>query len=213
MSSVSASKIVRLLTDFEEKSKSGEWPLSTSVHCYHCCHRFSTPPLGLPVKYSPTTGQFMVIGCFCSLECACAYNLYSTRDSVDECLNRNSLVNMLSARLGLGNFVKPAPDRLALSIFGGHMSITDFREYSQSSGGDKRLVVNSPPMQSVTQQVEEVCDSDLLSEYRYVPLDNDRISRYQEKIRLTRTKPLVNFKNTLDHSMKLKYGGGATATA
>ena len=60
-------------------------------------------------------------------------------------------------------------------------------------------------MLTMTQQVEEVHDTDMRSEYRYIPLDSERINRYQEKIRLKRNKPLVNFKNTLDHTMKLKY--------
>jgi hypothetical protein len=208
-------KVVRLLAEFEEKSKNGDWPLSTSVHCYWCCHRFTSPPLGLPIKYSISTGRFQVVGCFCSLECACAYNFATTRDSVDECLNRYSLINTLSLQLGLGRVVKPAPDRLALSIFGGHMSIGEFRSYVCTTRGQQQVIVNCPPMHSVTQQVEEVCESDLCSEYRYVPLDSERVSRYQEKIRLSRTKPLINFKNTLDHSMKLKYGqqpeGGTAA--
>ncbi len=172
------------------------------MHCYWCCHRFDTPPLGLPIKY--VGGQFHVVGCFCSLECAAAYNFSTARDSVDECLNRYSLVNALSSRLGLGcgsRVVRPAPDRLALAIFGGHLGIDEFRAH----GSQRQVVVNCPPMQSVTQQVEEVNDSDMCSEYRYIPLDSERVSRYQEKIRLMRTKPLVNFKNTLDHTMNLKY--------
>jgi hypothetical protein len=60
-------------------------------------------------------------------------------------------------------------------------------------------------MQSITQQVEEISNTDLCSEYRYIPLDRDRVSRYQEKLRLSRSKPLVNVKNTLDHTMNLKY--------
>ena len=199
---VTGAKVVRLLAEFEEKGKGGEWPLSTSVHCYWCCHRFDTPPLGLPVKF--VSGRFQVIGCFCSLECASAYNFSNTRDSVDECMNRYSLLNALSARLGHDRIVKPAPDRLALSIFGGHMTIEDFRGFVLATGGTRQVIVNCPPMQSVTQQVEEVAEADLSSEYRYVPLDSERVSRYQEKVRLQRTKPLVNFRNTLDHSMKLR---------
>lgn len=225
-----ASNVVRLLAEFGEKSKNNEWPMSTSVHCYWCCHQFDTMPFGLPLKYSG--GQFHVVGCFCSLECACAYNFSSNRDSVDECLNRYSLVNALSAAMGLARVVRPAPDRLSLAIFGGHLDIEQFRAFGSSdplmlsqanasagarSTAAKQLIVNSPPMQSLTQQVEEVNSSDLSSEYRYIPLDSDRVSRYQEKIRLMRTKPLINFKNTLDHTMKLKYtekcsgGGGAVA--
>jgi hypothetical protein len=192
-------KVIRLLTEFEEKSKNGEWPSSTSVHCYWCCHRFNNAPFGLPVKYA--NEQFHVVGCFCSLECACAYN-FASKESIDECLNRYSLINMLAFKVGLGRSIRPAPDRLALSVFGGHLPIERFRAFS---GTARQIIVNSPPMLTVTQQVEEVHENDLRSEYKYIPLDNERVSRYQEKIRLKRTKPLVNFKNTLDHTMKLKY--------
>lgn len=218
MRGVSAAKVVRLLAEFEEKSKNGDWPLSTSVHCYWCCHRFDTPPLGLPIKY--VGDRFHVVGCFCSLECAAAYNFSAARESVDECLNRYSLINALSARLGHAHgtrVVRPAPDRLALAIFGGHMGIDDFRSHGSPELGaahgapQRQVVVNCPPMQSITQQVEEVSDTDLSSEYRYIPIDSERVSRYQEKVRLMRTKPLVNFKNTLDHSMKLKYSSPAPA--
>jgi hypothetical protein len=192
-------KVIRLLTEFEEKSKSGEWPSNTSVHCYWCCHRFNNAPFGLPVRYAGD--QFHVVGCFCSLECACAHN-FASKESIDECLNRYSLINMLAHRLGLGRSVRPAPNRLSLSMFGGHLTIDEFRAFT---GTGRQVIVNSPPMMTVTQQVEEVHESDMRSEYKYIPLDNERVSRYQEKIRLKRTKPLVNFKNTLDHTMKLKY--------
>lgn len=193
-------RLVKLLTEFEEKSKTGEWPLSTSVHCYWCCHKFGNTPFGMPVKYAHE--RFHVIGCFCSLECTAAYN-FATRDSLDECLHRYSLINSLAYRMGvgLGRVVRPAPSRLALSIFGGHMGIDEFRMFTLSA---RHVIVNSPPMIAVTQQVEEVNDTDLRSEYKYVPLDQERVVRFQEKIRLKRSKPVVNFKNTLDHAMRVK---------
>lgn len=206
-------KVVRLLAEFEEKGKTGEWPLSTSVHCYWCSHQFKTPPVGLPIRYINQTGKFQTIGCFCSLQCACAYNFDSTRDSDEECMARYSLLNALSNKLGCGRIIKPAPSRLALSMFGGHMSIDDFRSYGAGRTGttniggpvQRQIIINCPPMQSVTQQVEDISESDMTSEYRYVPLDNDRVQRYQEKVRLQRTKPLSDMKNTLDRTMKLKY--------
>jgi hypothetical protein len=192
---------VRLLTDFEQKGKSGEWPMSTLVHCYWCCQRFDNQPVGMPIKYSD--GKFQVVGCYCSLDCACAQN-FANNEGLDECLSRYSLINALSERLGMERTVRPAPDRLALAIFGGHMSIDEFRAYNATTR-DRHIVVSCPPMLSVTQQVEEINNNDLCSEYKYIPLDRNRVSRYQEKIRLTRNKPLMNVRNTLDHTMKLSF--------
>ena len=85
------------------------------------------------------------------------------------------------------------------------MSIEDFRLFTTGSNERRKLIINSPPMHSVAQHIEEVKDHDMSSDYKYIPIDTERVTRYQERIRLTRTKPLTNYKNTLDHSMNLKY--------
>lgn len=231
-------RIVKLLVEFDEKCKHNEWPVSTLIHCYWCCHRFSTPPFGMPMQCR--NGRFYVTGCYCSLECAAAH-VFASRDSVDECLSRYALINALSNVLGMGQRVRPAPDRVTLAMFGGPLTIDEFRASSQSDaaasasgggsgGGDfdvgesaddrirRRFLVNTPPMVTLTQQVEELHDTDVMSEYRYIPLDNERVSRFQEKVRLRRTKPLMNIKDTLDHTMKLRITPGrstnpAAATA
>ena len=194
-------KAIRLLMDFDEKCKNGEWPASTSVHCYWCCHRFKNVPIGIPLTYNEDICKFMVYGCFCSCECAAAYNLDS-KESSDEVMTRHGFLNMLARELGHQHLVRPAPSRLVLNMFGGPMSIEEFRERCHTS---RLILVNFPPMMTVTQQVEEVNQRELRSEYRYIPIDSDRVDKYKEKIKLKRTKPLVNFKNTLDHTMNLKF--------
>ena len=193
------SRVVRLLMDFEEKSKIGEWPSNTSVCCHWCCHKFNTVPVGLPVKY--VHERFQVVGCFCSLECAAAWN-FASKESSDEIHERYALINLLSSYAGYGKVIRPSPDRSALAMFGGHMSIDDFRRFSTSN---KAMMCSCTPMMSLAQQVEEISDSELRSEYKFIPLDKDRVNKYQEKIRLRRTKPLINYKNTLDCTMNLRY--------
>jgi len=199
----SISGVVRLLADFGEKSRNSEWPMSTNVYCHWCCHPFQGVPIGLPIKMTMNEQQYCVTGCYCSLECACAYN-FASRESVDERLSRYSLLNGLAVRIGCiaQTPIRPAPDRLTLNIFGGHLSIDEFRLYASSS--DRYIITNTSPMISVTQQFEELNEQDTHSEYRYVPLDSERVCRFQEKIKLKRNKPLLNTKNTLDQSMKLK---------
>jgi hypothetical protein len=86
-------------------------------------------------------------------------------------------------------------------MFGGHMDIETFRKYFDSK---KILNINFPPMMTMTQQIEEINECDINSEYRFIPLDNDRINKYKEKLTLKRNKPLTNYKHTLDHMMNLK---------
>jgi hypothetical protein len=92
-------------------------------------------------------------------------------------------------------------------MFGGHLSIEDFREFCRTS---KIININFPPMLSLTQQIEEINESDLNKEYKYIPLDTERINKYKDKIKLKRSKPLTTYENTLDHAMNLKFEGGST---
>ena len=193
-------KVIELLKDFEEKNKNDEWPQSTSIHCYWCCHKFDGAPFGIPLKY--VNGKFHVYGCFCSLECASAYN-FDSKDSHDEIWERNNLLNFIAQKIEYGRRIKPAPTRLSLYMFGGHLSIKDFRDYCNTS---KLININFPPMMTLTQQIEEINESDISNEFKYIPVDTDRINKYKEKIYLKRSKPINALENTLDHAMNLKFG-------
>jgi hypothetical protein len=192
-------KVVDVLKDFEQKNKNNEWPSNTSISCYWCCHKFDNAPFGIPVSYN--TGNFEVFGCFCSLECAAAYN-FKSNESLDEVWERYNLINLLCRRLNIGRIVKPAPDKMTLKMFGGFMDIDAFRKYSKTN---KVVNINFPPMTSLTQQIEEINEYELNSELKYIPLDSERINRCKEKMIFKRSKPLINEKTTLESTMNLKY--------
>ncbi len=192
-------RVVSILKDFEEKNKHNEWPLNTSISCYWCCHRFDNAPIGIPVNYIKDT--FEVFGCFCSTECAAAYN-FNENLNQDEMWERHQLLNLLSRKMKLGNIVKSAPSRLSLKIFGGHMDIDAFRAFSK---GTKFINVNFPPMTSITQQLEEINDFEVCNDFKYIPVDNDRINKYKERIVFRRNKPLIDTKKSLESTMNLKY--------
>lgn len=192
------SKVVNILQDFEEKNKNNEWPLNTSISCYWCCHRFENAPVGIPINY--IRDKFDVFGCFCSLDCAAAYN-FSENTNQDEMWERYHLINLLSRKMKLGNLVKAAPSRLSLKIFGGHMEIDAFRGFSKVS---KFINVNFPPMASITQQLEEINDFEIGNDFKYIPVDNERINKYKEKIVFKRSKPLIDTNKSLESTMNLK---------
>lgn len=193
-------KIIELLKDFEEKNKNDEWPQTTCINCYWCCHKFETPPFGIPLKY--VNKKFQVFGCFCSLECASAFN-FDSKESKDEIWERYNLINLIARSIGYKNTVKASPTRLALIMFGGYLDIDSFRNFCKTS---KLININFPPMMTLTQQIEEINDSDINSENKYIPVDTDRILKYKEKLTLKRSKPINTLENTLDHSMNLKFG-------
>jgi hypothetical protein len=192
-------RVLELLKDFEEKNKNNEWPSNTSIACYWCCHKFNNSPFGIPLNYK--NDKFDVFGCFCSLECATAYN-FKNNDNVDEMWERYNLINLMCRKMNYGNYVKPAPAILSLKMFGGYLEIDKFREYFKT---DKVINVNFPPMTSITQQLEEINENDLNNEYKFIPIDNDRINKYKEKIFFKRSKPLINNTNSLENTMKLTY--------
>lgn len=223
-------RVVSILKDFEEKNKLNEWPATTQVACYWCCNKFENSPLGIPVR--KVHNKYHVYGCFCSLPCAVAYN-FSSHESMDDIYERYSLLNMLSYDLEKNSsldktpdepsgtaethetpktFIKSikklrsAPSRLALTMFGGHMTIEEFRSFGESK---KFIHVNFPPMMTMTLQVEEINDSDIHMEHKYVPIDVDRVNKYKEKVMLRRTKPLLSGqKNTLDSTMNIRCDKG-----
>ena len=199
-SSGSTTRVLELLKDFEEKNKNNEWPMNTSIACYWCCHQFNTPPFGLPIEFDVISKKFRVFGCFCSLECAAAHN-FKSNSSQDETWERYNLINLLSRKIGHKNIVKPAPDRMSLKMFGGFMDIAHFRSYCETQ---KIININFPPMTSITQQVEEVNEYEMNSELRYIPIDNERINRYKEKMVFKRPKPNGQEKSILEQSMNLK---------
>jgi len=107
--------------------------------------------------------------------------------------------------MGHSGVVRQAPDRLCLTMFGGYMDIRAFRAYCKSY--NRLTLVNFPPMQTMTQHVEEINEGDVRCMHpSYIPLDHNRANRAQSKIVLKRTKPLVNSKNTLDRAMNLGAG-------
>lgn len=98
-----------------------------TLHCYHCCHSIDTNDLGLPVSF--VNGTFNTVGHFCSWECMKAYVVYSRDDTK---FNKFSLITMMRQHMNLFTPVKEAPPREMLDIFGGNMSIDEFRNQNES---------------------------------------------------------------------------------
>lgn len=190
-------KVVKLLDDFKEKNKNNEWPLNTNICCYWCCHTFENAPIGIPIKYNASTDEFQLYGCFCSFECASAYN-FKDQNNVDELWERNSLLNFMYKKINKkeNNIIKPAPDRLTLKMFGGQFSIEEFRKYTN---GDKVINIIFPPMTSMTQQIEELNDHEV-DENKYIPFDKDDKSNI---LIYKRDKPLIDSKNSIETLLKV----------
>ena len=54
---------------------------------------------------------------------------------------------MIARRFGITNIIRPAPSKYLLKMFGGNLSIDEFREAHLNN--DKTYILNIPPMISV----------------------------------------------------------------
>lgn len=118
-------------------------PKNTNIHCFWCTHKFEGMPCVLPISHEAS--KFKVIGCFCSPECASAYNF---KNFPNNCWENNSLLNLLY-KITYKNVnvkIKPAPNRELLNIFGGRMTINQFRS---SLNYNKTHILAYPPLNCI----------------------------------------------------------------
>jgi len=102
-----------------------KWKEKTDLWCWWCSHSFTNSPFGLPIKY--VNNQYNVQGCFCSLNCAKAYNIKENNYRTTEI---NSLIEDFRRELfGLNSYpVITAPPRQSLKVYGGFLTIEEFRK-------------------------------------------------------------------------------------
>ena len=185
---------VKIMQHVEQKSL-------TNVACFWCCHKFENEYLGRPIKYR--NGVFEVIGCFCSFECMCAYNFYSNENNnnVWEVYN---LINIMANSLNYDKYIYPAPPRKCLSLFGGYMSIDEFRKFRNSK---KIININRTPLVVLVDQIEEVNDffhSKSNNKESLFNFDKERITKLEKKIILESKQHIQeNYSNTLDAKMNI----------
>jgi hypothetical protein len=187
---------------YNEYNKRKEWPKKSNINCFWCCHNFTCTPAALPVKMKGDV--FHVFGNFCSKECAAAYN-FSSGENDQIVYERYTLLNYMYSLIENNHDlkIKLSPPRMTLKMFGGDLTIEQFRESNNLSSKYKIVY---PPMVSVIPSIEVNNKNDLgkKNESFYIPIDKDRIKKVNNDLRLKRRKPISN-RNTLENCMRLKY--------
>jgi hypothetical protein len=175
-----------------------DWPCKTDMWCWHCCHPFDTQPLPMPIKYDDRRDMFVVTGVFCSWSCMKTYNL----ESANYMKNVISMFIRMFIKRCTGSTapVQPAPPRIKLRVFGGSMSIKEFRAAS-SSGTFRvlppKMIVYDPFVEHevvVPRSRQKQCNRDDTVSFKDVRARN-------ETLRLKRPKPLQNNKNALERTI------------
>ena len=93
--------------------------------CFWCCHTFSWKSIVLPTHYDAYINQYSAEGHFCSPECALAWNYADARITDSQRWIRHSLLQSLYGRTDIHR----APDKRVLRLFGGTLSIEQYRRY------------------------------------------------------------------------------------
>lgn len=177
-------------------SNNGEVRLEKTHHrCWWDHHKFSNYPFVIVEKYHNST--YYVTGCFCSVNCALAYNVKWFDDyRVSE---RHSLtIQLFRVITKSTENIELAPTWLSLDSYGGPLSIEKFRSASIKCDKDYRFSI--PSISYVVPIIEEnVKDS----------MDNKNTCSHKnssdsDEIILKRSKPLPNSRSTLMETMGLQ---------
>lgn len=172
-----------------------EWPNSTDINCFWCCHKFESTPCSIPE--SLTNDLFKVKGCFCSFNCATAY-LFSKESNKNSIWEKYSILHLLRNKLMKINdnsIIKPAPPREALKSFGGYLTINEFR-----NNFDKVYSISSPPIVILCPQIDQSTYGNEIktSNKKFIPVDQQKIKQADQSLRLKRNKPLPNQRLSLE---------------
>lgn len=180
------------------------------VWCWHCCHPCgtATPPIPMPVAYDDRTKAWRTRGAFCSFACAKAYNWDSRTAGVGLIGQLLSLFrkHLTGQRVSLP--MVPAPPRTMLAVFGGTLSIEEFRATSGDGVVTEWLPLKMVPIHQIVDErrvdafkVSTAARPDLSEPVVFAPSAH---ATHNEPLRLKRPKPMPSSSNALARVMGLQ---------
>lgn len=163
--------------------------LVIKMWCWWCCHPFDNEPLQLPYNYDNRRNKFSTTGNFCSWSCMKSYALEKyglTKGSIicgNITLMRKRIYNKL-------NTIKRAPHRYKLDVFGGDLTIEEFRSETLKDESESKPIDSEPIKNNV---IPFISSTKKMNEIKNV---NDGLV-------LKRSKPLQRNQNSLETALGL----------
>jgi hypothetical protein len=171
-----------------------EYPAGTA--CFWCCHTFGWKAIVTPTHYDTYSNQYSVEGHFCSPECSLASIYDDVRLTESQRWLRQSLLSAMYNIRDIGR----APDKRVLRLFGGALSIEQYRRYVKEGGVP--LQIATPPIRLYMPSINtQASIRDIKS---YVALSNETVDKANQQLRLKRSKPVHANIPTLDKCMGLR---------
>ena len=174
------------------------------ICCWWCCHPFEGEPLKLPHKCDVTTGKFTTCGNFCSWSCMKAYALgrYGSSNSSSVVHNIHKYRKAMTAEK-VSSIIPVAPSRYALEMFGGPLSIEEFRK---SGTGDVKIIVNIPDqIHSIVTIHNCTCGGNVMDLSKVKNMEKTTTVNNINKERLNDEKmSMINMTNSKNEPLRLK---------
>lgn len=161
--------------------------------CYWCCHPIESMRIGMPTGHDVVHDTFTVFGTFCSLQCATAYN-FATHQGSDRVWEIHSWIQLLARKMGIPTPVRPAPSKYLLQLFGGNLSIEEFREAHKTT--NRTYILNLPPLINIMTQSECVNTS-------FMNGQSYDFEKMQGRTKLVRNRALIDYTKTLEGKMNV----------
>ena len=191
-------KKATLLVQFQTSEEIRTIPDRVDTACFWCCHSFEWKPVVLPVR---DQGEYIQVqGNFCCPECAMSYLFDAKQDSY----TRWEQLSLLNRIYSTGESIRPAPPKQILKLFGGPMSISEYRGLIRN--GKLRVDIHLPPMVSLlaTMDTKPIDFYDVSLTKNVMETVKERLAKAEEVLKLKRTKPLKAWESTLDACINLK---------
>ena len=167
-------------------SPGSEPALPPRLCCWWCCHPWEGPEIHAPFKYDALLKQFTTKGRFCSFECAKAWIIERSGPRYGEILSFMALYRKHVFGKSVQCF--SAPKRETLKIFGGPLSIEEFRASA-----------NRAPWVHEPGDVHMVHEIETRARGVTAPAEGDSSGQT-----LVRTKPLKRAESKLEAALKLR---------
>ena len=127
--------------------------------CFWCTFDFDNPPIFIP-KHE-INGSYHCYGCFCSLECACAFLMEENIDQASK-FERYALLNYIYGKLyNYERNIKPAPNPYyTLDKFYGNLTIQEYRKLLKT---ERLLLIVDKPLSRQLPELHEDNDDFIMN--------------------------------------------------
>lgn len=177
----------------------------SGIYCWHCCHPFDGKGIPMPMNYDSRRNLWKTYGTFCSFGCAKTWN-WDMGCGYRSALRGQLLTLFRKKTTGNLGRITPAPPRTCLSIFGGTMSIDEFRSKSDSGIVVQQLPERMVPMEFIVHQrkVEAKKAASAPGANLQEVVDFGGATQKNETLRLKRPRPKASNSDILAKTMGLE---------